>query len=173
MDIIFFFIFGGVQFDLLIVFFLDINNKGIVIYGIYKEVLLVKIDMFSFEFFFFCLESKSFIFVVGSDEGQYYVIFYYYSLGQGCFFVSWYFWGEMEGMDQVDFILFDILEELYEIIFELVEIVLFIVIDKNSFYCMQYCDDYDFSVCLVLLENFKWCMWYGMVVCCKLKELEK
>ena len=79
----------------------------------------------------------------------------------------------MEGTDQVDFILPDIPEELYEIIPELAEIASPIAIDKNSFYCTQYCDDYDFSARPALLENPKWRMRHGMVARRKLKELEE
>jgi hypothetical protein len=172
-DTIPFFTPGGVQFDSLTLFLSDINNKGIALYGTYKEALPAKIDTFSFEPSFLRSESKSFTFTAGSDEGQHYAISYYYSLGQGRPLASWHLWGEMEGMDQVDFILPDIPEELYEIIPELAEIASPIAIDKNSFYCTQYCDDYDFSARPALLENPKWRMRHGMVARRKLKELEE
>ncbi|WP_425420775.1 hypothetical protein [Phaeodactylibacter xiamenensis] len=172
-DTIPFFVPGGVQFDSLSLFLSDINNKGIALYGTYKEALPARIDTFSFEPSFLRSESKSFTFAAGSDEGQHYAISYYYSLGQGRPLASWHLWGEMEGMDQVDFILPDIPEELYEIIPELAEIASPIAIDKNSFYCTQYCDDYDFSARPALLENPKWRMRHGMVARRKLKELEK
>jgi hypothetical protein len=172
-DTIPFFTPGGVQFDSLTVFLSDINNKGIAVYGTYKEALPGRIDTFSFEPSFLRSESKSFTFAAGSDEGQHYAISYYYSLGQGRPLASWHLWGKMEGMDQVDFILPDIPEELYEIIPELAEIASPIAIDKNSFYCTQYCDDYDFSARPALLENPKWRMRHGMVARRKLKELEE
>ncbi|MEQ8706478.1 MAG: hypothetical protein RIC19_21275 [Phaeodactylibacter sp.] len=172
-DTIRYFLPGGVNFDSLTLFLSDINNKGIALYGTYKEALPARIDTFSFEPSFLRSESKSFTFAAGSDEGQHYAISYYYSLGQGRPLASWHLWGKMEGMDQVDFILPDIPEELYEIIPELAEIASPIAIDKNSFFCTQYCDDYDFSVRPALLETPKWRMRHGMVARRKLKELEE
>lgn len=172
-DTIRYFLPGGVDFDSLTVFLSDINNKGIVLYGNYDEMLPARLDTFEFEPTLARAESKSFTFSAGEDEGQHYAISYYYSLGQDRPLASWHLWGEMEGLDQVDFILPDIPEELYEIIPELAEIASPIAIDKNSFFCTQYCEDYDFSKRPALLEHPKWRMRHGMVARRQLKELEK
>lgn len=172
-DTIRYFLPGGVDFDSLTLFLSDINNKGIALYGSYQQALPARLDTFDFEPSLARAESKSFTFSAGDDEGQHYAISYYYSLGPDRPLASWHLWGEMEGADQVDFILPDIPEELYEIIPELAEIASPIAIDKNSFFCTQYCEDYDFSKRPALLENPKWRMRHGMVARRKLKELEE
>lgn len=172
-DTIRYFLPGGVDFDSLSLLLSDINNKGIVHYGHYRETLPTKLNTFKFEPDFNRSESKSFTFSAWEDEGQYYAVSYYYSLGQNRPLASWHLWGEMAGENQVDFILPDIPEELYEIIPELAEVAAPIAIDKNSFFCTQYCEDYDFGKRPAVLEDPNWRMRHGMVARRKLKELEE
>lgn len=164
---------AGVNFDSLSLLLSDINGKGIAFYGSYKQNLPSRLDTFDFEPSFIRSESKSFTFGAGLGEGQYYVTSYYYRIGPNRPLASWHLWGAMEGRDIVDFILPDLPEELYEIIPELAEVASPIAIDKNSFFCTQYCDDYDFSKRPALLETPKWRMHHGMVARRKLKQLEE
>ena len=171
-DTIRYFVPGGVNFDSLTLSLSDISDKGIVLYGSYKDAVPSQIDTFQFEPGFERAESKSFTFSTQEEEGQYFAVSYYYSLGEGMPLAKWHLWGATGNAGQVDFILPDIPEELYEIIPELAEVAAPIAIDKTSFFCTQRCDDYDFGKRPALLENEAWRMQHGIIARRKLKIVE-
>jgi hypothetical protein len=134
----------GERFDSVQVMLSALKEEGNVYFGTY-ETLPERLTSFRFEKDFISLESKGYTFSNQAEEGDYYAVSYYYSLGEGMPIPNWHIWGPLKGQSAIDFILPDLPAELYDMIPELNEVANPIAVDKTSFKCTRSCDHFDYG----------------------------
>ncbi len=161
----------GERFDSVLISLSALQEEGTAYFKTLDQ-LPARLDTFLFESDFDSLTNKSFTFSAVEEEGDYYAVSYYYSLGQGRPIPSWHVWGAMQGRQNVDFILPDLPQELYEIMPELEEVVAPIAVDKTSFRCTRRCTEYDFGRHPALLEDNEGRFYHGFISRRHLQELE-
>lgn len=129
----------GERFDSVQLMLSSLKEEGNVYFGTYDGRVPERLSSFRFGKEFSSLGSKGFTFPAQEEEGDYYAVSYYYSLGEGMPIPSWHIWGTVSEQDTVDFILPDLPAELYEMIPELNEVANPIAVDKTGFKCMRDC----------------------------------
>lgn len=160
------------RFDSTLLRLTALKEEGNAYFGTYRE-LPEKLPSFRFVEDFSSLESKGFTFAAAEEEGDYYAVSYYYSLGEGMPIPNWHIWGPTKGRDTVDFILPDLPAELYEMMPELNEVVAPIAVDKTSFRCTMNCENYDYAKAPAALQDFDWRLRHNLISRRKLRDIDE
>lgn len=162
----------GEQFDSIQLRLSALKEEGSAYFGTYAA-LPNELSPFRFVEDFSSLESKGFTFAAAEEEGEYYAVSYYYSLGEGMPIPSWHIWGATADRDTVDFILPDLPAELYEMIPELNEVASPIAVDKTSFHCTRKCEAYNYGKDPAALQDTKRRFYHNFVTRRKLRDIEE